>query len=224
MAIVFIRTIIIFLSLLVSMRIMGKRQMGELELNELVVTVLIADMAALPLQDISIPLSYGLIPLAVLLCCELLFSALIVHSPKARSLLCGRPSIIIANGVINQKEMRKNRFTLDELAEELRTHDITDISKVQYAILETDGQLNTMLFAGEQPPTASQLNIKVKDTGYTSIIINNGKVMKDNLAVMNHDEGWLNEEIKKRGIKSSDSVYLFSVNHSGEIYCVEKEK
>ena len=116
MAVTIIRTIIIFVSLVISMRIMGKRQLGELEPAELVVAVLISDLASHPLQDPGIPLLYGLIPVATLLCCEILISAGILKSVRFRSLICGRPSVLIKNGVIDQLEMKKNRFTFDELA------------------------------------------------------------------------------------------------------------
>ena len=187
MAIIFFRTIIVFLSIVVSMRIMGKRQLGELELSELVVAILISDMAVHPLQDIGIPLLNGIIPVVTLLCCELIFSGLIMRSVKMRVLLCGKPSMLVSNGEINQIEMRKNRFTLDELTEELRNQSVTDISKVKYAILETDGTLNTILFPGEQPVTVSQMGISVDDPGFPSIIINNGVIIEENLKMMGRD-------------------------------------
>ena len=120
MTIILIRTVIVFFSITIALRLMGKRQLGELELSELVVAILISDLAANPLQDIGIPLLNGLLPIVVLLCCELLISGFIVKSATFRSLVCGRPSILVENGQISESEMRRNRFTLDELAEELR--------------------------------------------------------------------------------------------------------
>ena len=150
MAIILIRTVIVFLSITISLRLMGKRQLGELELSELVVAILISDLAANPLQDIGIPLMNGLIPVFVLLCCELLISGWVMKSIRFRSLLCGRPSVLVENGVISQQEMRRNRFTIDELTEELRGQGIVDISKIKYAVLETDGVLNTVLYRPAQ--------------------------------------------------------------------------
>lgn len=224
MAIVFFRTMIIFLSLLAAMRLMGKRQLGELELSELVVAVLISNVAAHPLQDIGIPLMNGILPIIILLCSELIISGIIVKSVKARQLICGKPSIIIANGTINQDEMRQNRFTLDELFEELRNQSILDVSKIKYAVLETDGRLNTILFPSEQPVTAGQMNITVEDPGYTTILINNGRLLSENLKRCGRDENWLQKELKNRGAKRVNEVYLMTLNSSGQIYFLKSEE
>lgn len=223
MAIVFIRTIIVFVSLLFSMRVMGKRQLGELELSELVVAILISDMASHPLQDIGIPLLNGLIPVITLLCLELLLSGVTMKSVKMRELLCGKPSILVENGRIVQREMHKNRFTLDELTEELRNQSITDISHVKYAILETDGTLNTILFPSEQPVTAAMMNISVPDTGYPVMLINDGKLLTENLELIGKTEKWLCGELSKRSAKNAEDVYLFSVNDAGDIYFLPME-
>lgn len=224
MAIVFIRTLLVFLTLLAAMRIMGKRQLGELELSELVISVLIANFAAHPLQDIGIPIMNGILPVIILLCCELLISGIIVKSPKARSFLCGKPSILISDGQINQAEMKKNRFTPEELAEELRNQSIMDISTIKFAILETDGSLNLMLFPGEMPVTASQLNIETPDPGFPMIIISNGRTMSQNLALRGKDEAWLKKQLKQRGVKSAKEVYLMTVNSMDQIYFAKAEE
>lgn len=223
MAIVFLRTIIVFLVVVLSMRIMGKRQLGELELSEFVVSVLIADLASNPLQDIGVPLLNGLIPVITLLCCELLISALILRSIRARALLCGKPSMLVVDGVVNQAEMKKNRFTLDELTEELRNQSITDISKIKYAILETNGTLNTILFPAEQPVTAAQLQISVADPGYPTILINDGKVLSENLRRMGRDMAWLKAELRRRNTARPEDVYLMTLDNAGRIYYAEKE-
>ena len=191
MAIILIRTLIIFLALIVAMRLMGKRQLGELELSELVVAVLIADIASIPLQNPSLPLSYGLIPLLVLFCCELIFSGLTYKSIHLRKLLYGRPNFIIERGRIAQQAMHRNRFTLDELTQELRNQGILDIASVEYAVLETNGQLNIILAPAQQPVTAEQMHMETEDTGYFSILINNGRILRDNLKRMGRDERWL---------------------------------
>lgn len=224
MAIVFFRTIIIFLSLLVAMRLMGKRQLGELELSELVVAVLISNVAAHPLQDIGIPLMNGVLPIIILLCCELIISGIIIKSVKFRQLVCGKPSIIIADGTINQKEMRQNRFTLDELFEELRNQGILDVSTVKYAVLETDGKLNIVLYPAEQPVTAGQMGVQTEDNGYPMIIINNGRLLSHNLKLAGRDERWLEKELKRRGASRVNDVYLMTLNSSGQIYFLEAEQ
>jgi len=224
LGIVFIRTMIIYLSLLVAMRLMGKRQLGELELSELVITVLISDIAAHPLQDIGIPLMNGVLPIIILLCCELIISGVIVKSSRIKALLCGKPSFLIIDGVINQKEMQKNRFTPDELAEELRSQSVLDISKVKYAILETDGKLNVVLFPPERPLTAGQMQIAEDDTGFPVIVINNGHIIRENLSICGKNEEWLQKELTARKVKSAKDVYLMSVNGTGQIYFAKSEE
>lgn len=223
MGIVFFRTIIIYTTLLFAMRLMGKRQLGELELSELVIAVLISDIAAHPLQDIGIPLMNGLLPIIILLCCELVIAGIIVKSNRAKAFLCGKPSFLIINGTINQAQMKKNRFTLDELAEELRTQSILDISKVKYAILETDGRLNIVLFPSERPITAGQMQIETIDSGYPVIIINNGKIMRNNLRFCGRDENWLWKELAARKVKDAKDVFLMTLNGAGQIYFSKAE-
>jgi len=224
MVIVIVRTFIVYIAIFLSMRLMGKRQLGELEPSELGVAILIADLAAHPLQDIGIPLLNGLIPLALLLCFELLSSGLINKSVHTRALLCGKPCMLVVNGKINQEEMRKNRFTIDELYEKLRGKSILDIAKVKYGILETDGTLNAILFPGEAPVTALQMNAAVEDSGYPIIIINSGKILHENLTVINKDEKWLQNELKSRKIASHKDIYILSVNNAGQIYCNTKKR
>lgn len=223
MAIVFFRTLIIFSTLLLLMRILGKRQMGELELSELVVSVLIADLAAMPLQDIGIPLLNGLVPIVILFSCELIISGLTMRSVKIRAVICGKPCMLIKNGKILQDNMRLCRFTVDELAEELRSKDVSDISCVKYAILETNGTLNTVLFSSQLPPTAEQLGVRADELGYPYIIIEEGRVLDENLRLSGHDRLWLEHELSLRGVSGPDSVYVMIAYDTGEIYFQEKE-
>lgn len=206
-----------------SMRLMGKRQLGELELPELVVAVLIADLASHPLQDIGIPLINGLLPIVILFCCETLLSGVAMKAVKLRNVLFGKPCFLIEKGKINQAEMRKNRFTLDELTEELRSGGITDIALVEYAVLETNGQLSTLLFPAERPVTAKNMNIAPANNGYPVILVNDGKILRDNLKVMGRDENWLNKELRMRGTGRAEDVYLLMLDNSGNIYYAAKE-
>ena len=224
MAISILRTIIIYAALMVSMRIMGKRQLGELEPAELVVAVLISDLASHPLQDIGTPLIYGLVPVITLLCCELLLSAGVIKSARFRTLVCGRPSVIIRRGTIVQSEMRKNRFTLDELAEELRKKGIMDISTVQYAVMETDGSLSTLLYPSESAVTPRQMGIDAGDAGYPVMLINDGRLMSENLKLTGRDEIWLRKQLAQRHVKDTRDVYLMTVDRAGNIYFAGKER
>ena len=224
MAIILIRTIILFLSLLLTMRLLGKRQLGELELSELVVSVVVADLASTPLQDIGIPLLNGLVPIVVLFCCELLISGLSLRHIRLRELIFGRPSILIQQGRICQDAMAKNRFTLDELTEELRSQGYLDISKIQYAILENNGQLSILPFPGEQTPTASQLGLTVEDPGMPVILISDGRVLERNLRKVGRNGAWLQKELAARGAKNPREVYLFTLDALGRIYYAGRDR
>lgn len=223
MLIVFFRAIIVFLTLLFSMRIMGKRQLGELELSELVIAVLMSDIAAHPLQDIGIPLLNGLLPIVILMCCELIISGLMVRSISVKKVVCGKPSMLIHNGVIDQAQMKKNRVTLDELADELRKKSVLDISTVEYGVLETDGTVNVVLKPPYRPATVSDLGLPFEDSGYPVIVINDGSVMENNLRMCGRDKTWLYKELKKRNISNPKDVYLMSVNAVGNVYLTKKE-
>lgn len=218
MAIIVIRTFIIYLALLVSMRIMGKRQLGELEISELVVAVMAADVASMPLQDIGIPLINGLIPVALLFSFEILVTGASTKSIRFRTFVYGKPSILVENGRINQQEMRKNRFTIDELYEELRQQGVTDVSTVERAVLETGGILNVVLFPAHQPPTCEQLGIQTPSVSYPTVIINDGRVLTQNLKMMGLDEKWLQKTLRQNGFHHSAEVYLLSVDALGKLY------
>ena len=222
-AISIIRTLILYIAIVVSMRIMGKRQLGELEPVEFVVAVLISELAAQPLQDIGTPLLYGLVPVIILVCSEVLMSGAMLKSIRFRSLICGRPSLIIENGIIIQKEMKKNRFSTDELTEQLRKKNILDIGTVKFAILETDGTLSVILFSGETPVTPKNMNIATEDSEYPVIIINDGRIMSQNLKVLGFDERWLKAQLDTNKIKRCRDVFIMSADKTEKVYFARKE-
>ena len=184
------------------MRIMGKRQLGEMELSEFIVGALIADLAATPLQDIGTPLLNGLVPIFALFALE----------------------IIIENSKIDREKMQKNRFTLDELMQELRNQGLSDTTQIEYAVLETNGQLNVILQKSEQPVTPSQLGIPAGSDGYAHIIINEGRILDNNLRMLGRDRSWLDKEIKRQGAASAEDVYLLTLTETGKIFCQRKEQ
>ena len=224
MAIIIIRTFIIYSVLLVTMRLLGKRQLGEMELSEFILAALIADLAAVPLQDIGIPMINGLVPIAVLFCCEFAISGLTIKSIRLRAFLFGKPSILIENGVIDQLELHKSCFTLDELMQELRNQSCLDISQVEYAILETDGRLNVFPYAEFSPATASQLGIKCTNGAYPTIIISSGRILEENLKSMGRDINWLNAELRRHGAHSANEVFILTLNRAGQVYFALKEQ
>lgn len=223
MAIVLVRTLVIYFALLITMRLLGKRQLGEMELSEFVLAALIADLAAHPLQDIGIPLINGLVPILTLFCCEVLIAGATLKSVRLRSLFFGRPSVLVLRGKVIQRELRKNRFSLDELMQELRNQGVLDISKIEYGILETDGRLNVILYASESPVTPAMLNIETSRDAYPAIIINDGHVMETNLRHLGRDMNWLTKQLNERGTHSPSDVFLMTLNKSGQIYYAAKE-
>jgi uncharacterized membrane protein YcaP (DUF421 family) len=181
-------------------------------------------MASHPLQDIGIPLLNGLIPIIVLMCCEVLISGGVMKSVKFRALICGRPSILIKNGKIDQKEMWRCRFSLDELTEDLRKKGYTDISKIKYAILETDGTLNPLLYASEIPPGAAALKIAAEDYSIPRCIISDGRLIERNLKESGKDMNWLHAQLKARKVSSVKDVFYMTVDDFNKIYFIEKER
>ncbi len=223
MAIVLTRTIIVYFTLLVAMRLMGKRQLGEMELSEFVVAALIADLAAHPLQDIGIPLINGIVPVLTLFCCEMLISGFSMKSVKFRSLLFGRPSLLIQEGKILQNEMHSNRFTPEELMQELRNQGIYDISRVQYAVLETNGSLNVMPCPEDKPATVGMLGLKIEEESYPSIVINNGRILENNLKWLGFDLNWLEKKLKSEALEKVENIYLMIADRQGRTYIAKKE-
>lgn len=223
MAIIIIRTLILYLALLVTMRLLGKRQLGEMELPEFVFAALVADLAANPLQDLGIPMLNGLVPIAVIFCCELIVSGAAARSIRLRALLFGKPCLIIVKGKIDQGALRHSCFTTDELMQELRSRSCMDISHVEYAILETDGSLNVFPYAEYMPATAGQLKLPTEGDSYPVVLISDGRVLGDNLRIMGRDESWLNKELQKRNVKSAESVFLMTLNKAGKIYFAAKD-
>ena len=219
----FIRTVIIFFLLILSLRIMGKRQLGELEPIELVVAVLISNLASQPLQDIGTPLLYGIVPVLTLLSCQLLMSGLTFKSPLIRKITCGKPSILISEGQIVQSEMRKNRISLDELYVELRSIQVTDIESVRYAILETNGTLSVLLYKREEPATAGQMNIPVQENGLPVTLISDGVIQKENLVLRQKSRAWLERELRRHGIKSVSQVYIMTLDSENNVFLERTE-
>lgn len=223
MLIAFVRTIILYLFIIAGIRLMGKRQVGELEPSELVLALIIADLAAVPMQDFGIPLLSGIIPILTLLALTMIISMATMRSVKFRALICGRPSIIVENGVLKQAEMRKNRFTVDELMEELRMKGITDISTVKYAILETNGQLSVLPFADQKPPAARDLSLAPEEAGLPLVLINDGRVLERNLRLRGYDRNWLDKQLKAHKVKRPAEVYLLTADELGRVYFAPRE-
>lgn len=223
MVIAFSRTIILYLLIIIGIRLMGKRQVGELEPSELVSALIIADLAAVPMQDFGIPLLSGVIPILTLLCVTMILSVLTMKSVRFRALLCGRPSVIIADGKLRQQEMRRNRFTVDELMEELRMQGVADLTAVKYAILENNGRVSLLLKASEQPVTAGQMGVQPPEIGLPVVLINDGRLLTHNLQGCGLDEIWLKEQLTLHHVERTDQIYLMTVDAENTVYLSTKE-
>lgn len=218
----YIRTIFLYLVLIFVIRLMGKRQVGQMEPAEFVVTMLIANLAAIPMQDGGIPLYSGLVPILTVLGVELVLSALSMRSVGFRRLLCGKPVILIENGKILQENLRRTRVTLDELTELLREKDVLQIQTVQYAILETNGNLSVFPYPKFRPASAMDADITPKKQFLPYTVIADGYLYADNLALSGKDETWLRQVLKQH---DSDirSTWLLTVDASDRVLLIKKE-
>ncbi len=223
MAICILRTVILYLLLVVSMRLMGKKQVGELEPAELVLAMVLSDLASVPMQDFGIPLLYGVLPILIVVCLTMIVSVLTLKSVRFRGLVCGTPSVIVENGVICQQAMAKNRFTTDELLEELRLQGVTDLNTVRYAIQENSGQVSVLLNADEQPPTARQLGLTPEEGGLPVMLISDGTVLEQNLRRRGLTRAWLNAQLAAYHVELRE-VYLLTMDQSGQLYFARRER
>lgn len=220
----FARTVILYFLIMTGLRLMGKRQIGELEPGELVLTMMISDLATVPMQDFGIPLLAGVIPILTLLALSMLLSQLSLSSIRFRALACGTPSVLIREGVLQQEAMRKNRYTLDELLEELRGQGFTGVEEVKYAVLENSGHLSVLPWARCQPPTAEQLGVAVEeDVTLPVVLVNDGRLLRRNLEAQGLDEAWLREALRKEGLSSHREAFLVTMDETGRVSCVKKE-
>lgn len=224
MLVVFIRALILYLIVVVVMRIMGKRQIGQLQPYELAVAIMISELAAVPMQNTGIPLIDGIIPILTILLAQIIFSFASLKSVKLRALICGKPNVLIENGKINEKNLRKEMYTLNELLEQLRINNVSNIADVEFAILETNGQLSVITKSQKRPLNAEDLNIPTKYEGLPLDLIVDGAVMYENLKKANLDEHWLREELKKFGIQDLSEVFFATLDTQGKLYYQKKEK
>lgn len=219
----FFRTVILYLVLIAAMRLLGKRQIGQLEPSEFVVAMLIADLASIPMQNSGIPLLSGLVPILTVLGLELVLSGFSVGSVKFRRLLCGKPVVLIENGKLIQENLRSTRITLDELTSHLRQKDVLDLTTVQFAILETDGNLSVFPFPKDAPATAKDAGIKAKPQFIPVTIIEDGFFSRENLFKAGKDERWLQKFLKERDA-DIPGTFLLTLDGAGHINWVEKER
>jgi uncharacterized membrane protein YcaP (DUF421 family) len=222
MCIVLIRAVILYILVIFAVRLMGKRQLGELQPSELVITILVSNIATLPLEDVSIPLSVGVTPILALVCFEVITSWLSLKIPNVRRIISGRPKIIISNGRIDSEVMRDLRFSVDDLMTALRGNGIFRIDEVQYAIVETTGSVSVMKKTGDDTPVRNDLGIESVCSDPPQVIISDGRIMEKAMISVGIDVSGLKKILDGKNLKCSD-IYIMTADTQGNYFISEKE-
>lgn len=224
MAVLFLRTIIVYGLVIFALRLMGKRQIGELQPSELVVAIMISDLATMPMSNVSVPLLYGIVPIFTLVVCEVLLSFLSLKSEWIRVFLSGKPQILIKDGKICRKELMHARVNIDDLMEELRKAGYFSLGDVDTVILETGGTLSVIPSKDAVPVTAKDMNIKVLQEKIPYIFIADGKVRHSEVIRSGKSQAWVHSKLKKYGIKNVEDVLILSQDGKGSIFIQKKDE
>ena len=223
MLITFIRSILLYIIVLVVMRLMGKREIGQLQPFELAISIMIADLASIPMTDSGIPISNGIIPILGLLLMHLVISFINMKSIRMREIVCGKPTILIYRGKIDEKALKKERFTINELQERLRGDNIFNIGDVEYAILETNGEVSVIQKPEKRNTIPEDFQITPDYEGLAYDLVVDGKIMGDNLRKIGKNYTWLKKEVTKFHMNPEDAL-LVTIDGKGQIFCQEKER
>ena len=224
MTIAFYRTITLYFLVIISLRAMGKRQVGELSPSEFVITLLVSELATLPMQSTDIPLLYGIIPIVALVALEILISTVFLHSRRIRKLTAGRTNFLIEDGKINQAEMKRIRLTVDELLEEIRLKGFLNIEDVKYAILESSGELSVFPFSKKDTATREDIGKKEETTFLPHTLIADGVLIKSEAKLLGKGEAWIKKQLSKKELQSYSEVFLMQVDSTGKTLIIPKEK
>ncbi len=224
MLVVFVRALVLYIIVVISMRIMGKRQIGQLQPFELAIAIMISELAAVPMQNTGIPLIHGIIPIVTLLIAQLIMSLLTLKSIHARAFICGKPTILIEKGQIKESSLRKEMYTVNDLLEQLRIKDYPNIADIEYAVLETNGQLSVIPKSRKRPVTPEDLDIKTSYENMTIDIIIDGHILSKNLKLCGKDEKWLMGELHRLNFSTPKEVLFACIDPSGKFYCQPYEK
>lgn len=225
MLITFFRAIFLYIVVLIVMRLMGKREIGQLQPFELAISIMIADLAATPMTESGIPITNGIMPILGLLVMHLIISMINIKSTKGREIICGKPSLLIFRGKIDQKVLKKERFTINELEERLRDNNIFNIGDVEYAILETSGQVTVIPKPNKRPATPEDFNMEPKYQGIPYDLVVDGKVEYENLKKIGKNYTWLQKQTEKFGIKPEEAL-IVTIDGDNNFYCqaIDKEE
>lgn len=222
MLVIFFRSIFIYIIVLIVMRLMGKREIGQLQPFELAISIMIADLATMPMSNSGIPITNGIIPILGLLVMHLIISVTNLKSTKVRKLICGKPSILIYRGKINEEMLRKERFTINELQERLRDKDIMNFGDVEYAILETSGQINVIQKPNKRNSIPEDFGIEPEYEGISYDLVIDGVIMEENLKILGKNYQWLKKQIEKFGYKPEEAL-IVTIDGKGQFFCQKKE-
>ena len=223
MLVTFFRAIVLYIIVLIVMRLMGKREIGQLQPFELAISIMIADLAATPMAETGIPITNGIMPILGLLVMHLIISMINIKSHKAREIICGKPSMLIFRGKIDEKVLKKERFTINELEERLRDSNIFSIGDVEYAILETSGQVTVIPKPNKRPATPEDFNIEPQYEGIPYDLVVDGKVMYKNLDKIGKNYEWLRKQTQKFGIKPEEALVV-TIDGDNKFFCQPLEK
>lgn len=221
--ITFFRAIILYIIVLIVMRLMGKREIGQLQPFELAISIMIADLASIPMTEIGIPIFNGIIPILGLLVMHLIISVINLKSLKAREIICGKPSILIYRGRINEKALKKERFTINELQERLRGNNVVNLGDVEYAILETSGEVTVIQKPEKRTTIPEDFNITPEYEGIPYDLVIDGKVMTKNLQTIGKNYSWLKKQVEKFNMKPEEALVV-TLDGKGQIFCQAKNK
>ena len=222
MLINFFRSILIYIFVLIVMRLMGKREIGQLQPFELVISIMIADLASIPMTDSGIPITNGIVSILGLLVMHLIISVVNIKSIKAREIICGKPRILIYRGKIDEKALKKERFTINKLQERLRGNNVVNLGDVEYAILETNGQVTVIQKPEKRNTIPEDFNIVPEYEGIPYDLVIDGKIMNKNLKAIGKDQKWLNKQIEKFKMKPEEALVV-TLDGKGQIFCQKKE-
>lgn len=223
MLITFFRAILLYILVLIVMRLMGKREIGQLQPFELAISIMIADLASIPMTDIGVPITNGIIPILGLLVMHLIISIINLKSIRAREIICGKPTILIYRGKINEKALIKERFTINELEERLRGNNVINLGDVEYAILETSGQVTVIQKPEKRTTIPEDFNITPEYEGIPYDLVIDGKIMYDNLKAIGKNEEWLRKQVEKFKFKPEEAL-IVTIDGKGQIFCQKKDK
>ena len=222
MATIFLRTLLIYTILNLIMRLMGKRHIGELEISELVGTLLISEIASMPIGSPEIPISFAIIPIITIATIEIVTSIILIKFPKLKNIVSARPSTLIEKGKLNQKEMARSRLSMEELISEFRQQGISDINDINYAVLEPNGKISILLKPQQSPATRSDVKATIDSKGIMHILVSNGYINEYNMKKHNKDINWL-QKVARKGKCSISDIFILLIDDCGNTHLIKKE-